>query len=298
MRRSPIRRPVLRIVTVLAVVAAVGAGTLSVTSTGAAADDASSAREQQSTSDEAPVARRRSKKRRPAGFTRQVTMNVAFDMRAARQRRDIRRAARNADVIGWQEITRWSQTRAIGRLKGWGTYWPGGFRRDGRVWRGSINASPISWRWSVWKLIHSGTRLASREVPGVCRDRYLTFVVLQHRGSGKKILRWNIHFVPDAMNSKHARLKSRRRAAWRRQQRTVTRLLDRVAKWHYAAVIGGGDINWRSRFAGNRVSYDTNHKRIDYLTHVPGKRVRAWRPKFTEMNSDHDKVRVAYSLYR
>lgn len=284
-----------RIATALALATTVTATTLALAGTGASAATSTTV-SAAGASARAPLAARSPEDR--IGFTRQVTMNVAFGMRPRRHRHDVRRATREADVIGWQEINRESQTRAIDQLGGWGTYWAGGRRPDGGVWRYPTNTSPISWRRSMWSFVRGETRLASREIRNVVRARYLTFVVLQHKASGERIIRWNIHFVPNAMNSARVRKKGARRAAWHRQARTVKAFLDQYRGRGHAAIIGGGDINWRTKFAGNRVSYDTHHKRIDYLTHVWSPRVKAAEPRFYAMNSDHDKVRVGYTLYR
>lgn len=235
---------------------------------------------------------------RPVAWTRQVTMNVRFGLRPRRQRQDIRRATRRADVVGWQEINRVAQTRAIQRLRGWSTYWPSGLRPDGDVWRTAENTNPISWRRRVWRLDRGGTWLTSREIAGVVRARHLTFVVLRHRTSGREIVRWNVHFVPNAMNDAPASRKARRRTEWRRAARRTALFVDRASGWGHDAVLGGGDINWRARFIGNRASYDTSHRRIDYLTHVRSRRVEAGAPRFFSAHSDHDRVRVGYVLSR
>lgn len=280
------------VLTTLTLLAAVAGGLLATTTTRAAADDAVPGGTHRDTGTQRPVTRTR------VGFTRQVTMNVAYAMTRARQRRDIRRTAQKADVIGWQEINRRAQTRAIGNLEGWDTYWPGGLRSDGQVGGYAVNSAPISWRRSRWDFVRGGARLASDEIPGICRDRYLTFVVLLHRESGETILRWNVHFVPNALNKKKVRRKQQRKVAWYQAARTVKDFLDEHGDRGFAAVIGGGDINGRKAFVGDRVSYDTDHRGVDYLTHIPSYRVRAWRPRFIQMNSDHEKVRVAYTLFR
>ncbi len=280
-----------RVLTTLTLLAAVAGGLLATTTTGAAAD-ATAADSTHRTGTQRPVVRTR------VGFTRQVTMNVAYAMTRARQRRDIRRTTHKADVIGWQEINRRAQTRAIAHLEGWETYWPGGLRSDGQVRGYAVNSVPISWRRSRWAFDRGGARLASDEIPGVCRDRYLTFVVLRHRRSGETILRWNVHFVPNALNKKKVRRKHQRKVAWYQAARTVKDFLDEHGDRRFAAVIGGGDINGRKAFVGDRVSYDTDHRGVDYLTHIPSYLVRAWRPRFIQMNSDHDQVRVAYTLFR
>lgn len=228
--------------------------------------------------------------------TRNVTMNVAFGMGPRRQRRDILRSTHDADVIGWQEINRDAQLAAIDNLEGWETRWFGGRRPDGSVWRHPRNTNPISWRTDTWTFERRMQWLASREIRNVVRDRYLTAVVLRHNETGERVLRWNIHFVPNAMNSSRVRKKAARRKAWRQQARTVQRFVDKYRDAGYAAIIGGGDINWRASFAGQRLSYDTDHQRIDYLTHAWSPRVSASEPGFTPMNSDHDKVRVDYTI--
>lgn len=284
MRRTRLPRRAIA----LALATAVAAGTLAVATSGSAAAGAGAA-----TSSAGHAGRGER-----FVHTRQVTMNVRFGMRPRRQRQDIRRATDRADVIGWQEINRVAQTRAIQGLRGWSTYWPGGTRPDGDAWRNAENTNPISWRRRAWRLDRGSTWLASREIEDVTRERYLTFVVLEHRRSGEKIVRWNVHFVPNAWNSTRVRHKAARRTEWRRAARRTRVFVDRATGWGHAAVLGGGDINWRSRFVGDRVAYDTDHQRIDYLTHVPGALVVAGEPEFREANSDHDRVRVGYSLYR
>lgn len=231
-------------------------------------------------------------------LTRQVTANVAFDLSAGRQRADVLTAVRGADVVGWQEITTRAQVGAITDLRGWSTYWPGGWRRDGKVSLESVNANPISWRTGTWRRVSAGHRLASLAIPGVCRDRHLSWVVLQHRRSGVRVLRWNIHFVPAAWVDRAVSFKAMRQAAWTRQAQVVASLLAAHSRAGHAAVIGGGDVNRRAAFLGDRVVYDTGHDHIDYLTHVPSARVYAYGPVRAEMNSDHDKLSVTYAIHR
>ncbi|NYG55669.1 hypothetical protein [Nocardioides perillae] len=231
-------------------------------------------------------------------LTRQVSANVAFDLSAARQREDVRTAVRGADVVGWQEISTRAQVGAINGQRGWSTYWPGGRRRDGRIALSPMNSNPISWRRDTWTLVSANRRLASLAIPGVCRDRHLSWVVLQHRRSGVRVLRWNIHFVPAAWVDRRVSFKALRQAAWNRQARVLAALVAAGTRDGHAAVIGGGDVNRRAAFLGDRVVYDSGHDHIDYLVHAPSPRVAALPAARAPMNSDHDKLTVTYSIHR
>jgi hypothetical protein len=161
----------------------------------------------------------------------------------------------------------------------------------------AANLSPISWRNDIWQLIDRGTRLGTPAVYNICRDRYVSWVVLRNRTTGQTIARWNTHFVPNAWAPYHVSRLGARRAAWHRQARVTTQVIRELRDLGYL-VVGGGDVNRHySQFLGDLVAYDTDGSRFDYLTHVPDWRLVSGSGYSAPLYSDHDAAVVPYWIH-
>lgn len=229
--------------------------------------------------------------------TAQATVNVAFTLNRRKARADIQTMAGSADVIGWQEITNAHQARSIDRLRGFETWWPGG-RSGSRVPMNPANSNPISYRSDVWTRVDQGARRTSRAIKNVCRDRWVSWVVLRHQRTGHLVARWNIHFVPGAWSTRVYSRQAKRQHRWLRQAAVVGEVNAALVA-RGIAVVGGGDINRRNHpFLGEAVVYDTlSSGRIDNLVHAGGRRIattgtRRWIP----LHSDHDGLVVPYTV--
>ncbi|HET7691032.1 MAG TPA: hypothetical protein VFK41_11655 [Nocardioidaceae bacterium] len=228
--------------------------------------------------------------------TRQATANIAFTLSADQARQDIRAMARHADVIGWQEISNPYQARAIDALDRFNTWWPGGRSASGRPLMTPRNTNPISYRSDVWRRVDQGSRLSAPEIEDVSRDRYVSWVVLKHRRSGRLVARWNVHFVPNAWGDARYRTQLARQEAWTDQARVVRRVHLRLVS-RGIPVFGGGDINRRNvEFIGDVAVYDTlSSGRIDNLVHSVTTRIGvADKPSWLPLNSDHDGLVLPY----
>lgn len=230
--------------------------------------------------------------------TRQATANIAFTLSAEHAREDIRTVARNADVIGWQEISNAYQARAIEALDRFDTWWPGGRSASGRVLMVPRNTNPISYRSDLWRRVDQGSRLSAPEIEDVSRDRFVSWVVLKHRRTGRLIARWNVHFVPNAWGDGRYRTQPARQETWLDQARVVRRVHLRLVS-RGMPVFGGGDINRRSyEFIGDTAVYDTlSSGRIDNLVHSVTDRVGVVsKPTWIPLHSDHDGLVLSYAV--
>ncbi len=72
--------------------------------------------------------------------------------------------------------------------------------------------NPISWKKSVWKMEDAGFLKTHNGKAKVSPNRYITWVKLKHRESGKQLIRINTHLVCGAW-SEH-----KPTTAWRREQ--------------------------------------------------------------------------------
>lgn len=233
------------------------------------------------------------------GHFKTVNINVKSNplMPQAQVIHDVRRASKQGSIIGWNEISPpryFDAIRALGPE--WGHYMP----RDG----GLRIPNPISWKKDVWKKVDAGFQQTHGGRKKVSPNRYITWVKLKHRKTGKTIIRMNTHLVSGAWTSKQKKDKPWRREMWQRHMTEMRQLVARF-KAKGLPVIIGGDFNRDSyRVLGNQVRYDNNlnvatHGRstIDYMMHTANKRVSRERAKVQGgYFSDHDAVVVGYEL--
>ncbi|QNN52713.1 hypothetical protein [Nocardioides mesophilus] len=226
--------------------------------------------------------------------SRQATANIRFNMSREHQRADIAKVARRSDVIGWQEINRRCQVKAIDRRSQYNTYWPGGRDERGRPRLTAQNTSPISYRPRKWQHLRSGSVRAVPAINEVSRDRYVNWVLLRDRKTGRVVARWNTHFVPGGWAREKLPHTRKRRRAWFQQRAVVLATIGHLRE-KARFVIGGADVNrFRLDFLGDAVAYDTDGAHFDYLTHVRRRRMRQVPVKVVELHSDHDAMIGTY----
>lgn len=100
----------------------------------------------------------------------------------------------HASVIGWQEVENTTAHNKLSALGGYAHFLPyPDLNHPG-------NSIPISWRTDVWDKTGGGSRLTHGGEDNVTPARYVNWVVLKHKGSGKKIVFVNTHFINGAWN--------------------------------------------------------------------------------------------------
>jgi endonuclease/exonuclease/phosphatase family metal-dependent hydrolase len=162
--------------------------------------------------------------------------------------------------------------------------------------------NPISWKNEVWKKENSGFIRTHRGEAGISPNRYITWVKLKNRATGKEVVRINTHLISGAFSGKP-------HGEWRREMwhQHMDRLHDLVARFEKkgVAVVVGGDFNRDShRVLGNQVAYDNDRfegthgkSTLDYLMHVRGPQLRLKGSRVQgDYFSDHDAVIAGYRL--
>lgn len=203
---------------------------------------------------------------------------------------DVKEVGTFSDVIGWQEIHDDRYLDAIRSLKD--------FRHLGT--KGShqnrMGGCPISWRGDKWTRLDNGLVFLHDGRPDVCRDKYMTWVLLSRVGDpARQVVVTNRHYV--SLRGEHE--------GWRRAQWGKGNLIDRNAVSGFVKrgipVVGLGDFNSRSAVMGEvmhgrRVRYLIEE--IDQIWVIAGAHY-TWRsshPDALALHSDHDARTVNASL--
>lgn len=229
---------------------------------------------------------------------RTVTINVKSNpvMDQASVVHDVKRAASEGSVIGWNEISPDRYFKAIKDLgPEWGHYMP----KDGNL----RIPNPISWKKDEWKLEGEGFLRTHHGKAKVSPNRYITWVKLKNKETGKTIVRMNTHLVSGAWSEPKAT------TGWRREMWNIhmAKLHDLVARFEKKGypVIVGGDFNRDSyKVLGNQVKYDNDlnvgtHGRstYDYLMHTPNGSLKSKGTRVDHgFRSDHDSVVGTYTI--
>lgn len=230
-----------------------------------------------------------------------VTANIRSnpEMPQAQVVADVRKAAAQGDLIGWQEIAPRRYFEAIRGLgKEWGHYMP----RDGKM----PVAIPISWKKSEWSLKDAGFQRTHSGQPKVSPHRYITWVKLKNKRSGEEIIRINTHLVSGAWSKKKADRPSTpwRQRMWELHMTKLTALVERFKEKGHKVVVGG-DFNRDSyRLLGNKVAYDNDlhvgtlgGSTLDYLMHTVDPELKHLRTRYArKLHTDHDAVVATYRL--
>ncbi|RKG80014.1 hypothetical protein D7W79_09030 [Corallococcus exercitus] len=230
---------------------------------------------------------------------RTVTINVKSNpvMDQAAVVHDVKRAASQGSLIGWNEISPDRYFKAIRDLgPGWGHYMP----RDG----GLRIPNPISWKKSEWKLQgEPGFLRTHHGKEEVSPHRYITWVKLKNKETGKTIVRMNTHLVSGAWSGNKPH-KEWRQDMWNKHMDKLHDLVARFEKKGYPVIVGG-DFNRDSyKVLGNQVKYDNKlnvgthgHSTYDYLMHTPNGSLKSHGANVDHgYRSDHDGVSVKYTI--
>lgn len=209
---------------------------------------------------------------------------------------DVELTARESGVVLWQEMRPARYLAAMRNLnpKAWAHYYGGG-------------GCPISWRKRIWEKLDQGHVLLHLKEPGVCENRYVTWVKLRNRKTGAVAIFHTFHYVPGAWTTRFSRTSRLRRAAmWNHGNEMHRHLVDGWVKDGYA-VAGGGDTNSaQKRFPllgksirGKRVRYPVDKNAIDQLVLIDGNDFK-WKLDSFERRSgrfsDHQGRRMTVRL--
>jgi hypothetical protein len=228
-----------------------------------------------------------------------ATLNVKSnpEMSQAQVKHDVKKASHTADLIGWQEISPKRYLSAIRQLgPNWGTYAP----HDGKL---QIE-DPISWKKSVWQKEDAGFIKTHDGKAKVSPNRYITWVKLKNRATGKDIVRINTHLVSGAFSHGQRPTTAWRQAMWSKHQQKLEALVDHYKKQGLDVVVGGDFNKDSSKVLGDHVQYDNNlhvgthgkNTTYDYLMHA-GKDLQTKNAHVVHgFASDHDEVVATYSL--
>ena len=227
-----------------------------------------------------------------------VNINVKNnpEMPQGKVRHDVRRAATQGSLIGWNEIGPDRYFKAIRNLgKEWGHYMPkhGNYRIP----------NPISWKKSEWELKGSGFMKTHGGMAKVSPARYITWAKLKHKDSDQTVVRINTHLVSGAWSGKKPTTEWRRKQ-WNTHMDKLSKLVERFEKQGHTVIVGG-DFNRDShKVLGNQVKYASGlnapthgNRTLDYLMHVQDDYIRKVGTKVDKQyHSDHNAVVVKYAL--
>lgn len=181
---------------------------------------------------------------------------------------DVELTARQADVIGWQEIGPDRYDAAVKALgKPWRHYFAGKAGAAGYE-------SPISFRADRFKLVDGDSERIVPPRAKVSHGRYVTWVRLKDRATGLEFLVTNLHMIAGAWNDNPKPFKDERPDWWEADR-------DRFVSWIEHAILNNpdlpvvnlGDYNSRvarepalgERISGRRVQYLAPDRSIDHI---------------------------------
>lgn len=230
---------------------------------------------------------------------RTATINIKSNplMSIDKVRHDVHVAAHQAGLIGWQEITTkggnyFQEIRKLG--PNWSHYMP----HDG----GLAIPNPISWNEKIWKKSDAGFIRTHHGLAGVSPNRYITWVKLKNKATGKEVVRINTHLVSGAFSGKSHH--QWRLDHWKSHMHQLDQLVKKFEKQGLDVIVGG-DFNRDSRkVLGNHVAYDNKldvgthgKSTYDYLMHTKhGHLKKVGGHIHHDFFSDHDAVVAAYQL--
>ncbi|MHB8878928.1 MAG: exonuclease/endonuclease/phosphatase family protein [Myxococcaceae bacterium] len=232
------------------------------------------------------------------GSFKTVTINVKNNpvMPQSAVVHDVEKAAKAGSLIGWNEI---GPDRYFKAIKDLGPNWNHYMPHDG----GLKIPNPISWKKSEWEKLDAGFVKTHGGEAKVSPNRYITWVKLKNKDTGKTVVRMNTHLVSGAWGE-HKPTTAWRREMWNKH---MSKLHDLVAKFEKQghAVVVGGDFNRDSyKVLGDQVAYDNKlnvgtHGRstLDYLMHTRGDGLAKTGARVQGgYASDHDAVVVRYQI--
>lgn len=210
---------------------------------------------------------------------------------------DVKKVARQGDLIGWQEIgppdRYFDAIKSLG--KGWDHYMP----KDGKR-RIPI---PISWKKSEWDFKDAGYVRTHKGKEDVSPHRYISWVKLTNKKTGEEVVRMNTHLISGAWNpdKKH---QAWRKDMWHEHMDQLEKMVARFEKQGHKVVVGGDFNRNHYKVLGNDVVYDNKlhiptHRKstLDYLMHTRDPELKHRQTKYERaLNTDHDAVAVTYTL--
>lgn len=232
--------------------------------------------------------------RRGNGAFNVVSMNVKSnpEMPQAAVVHDVRRAAKQGDIIGWQEIGPARYRDAIRDLDGFGHFMPRGLE------------TPISWRKDKFELLDSGVKKMHGGLAGVSPHRQVAWVKLRNKDTGEVMVHMNTHLVSGAWNSKKQPTDPWRQRMWNKHIDGMERMIERFERQGHPVTISGDFNRNQFRVFGNDVRYDSGlhantHGRstLDYVMSTRHRDLDKVRTRVdTGFRSDHNAVIVRYDL--
>lgn len=228
-----------------------------------------------------------------------LNLNVKSNPEMSQQKvvHDVRKASHQAGLIGWNEI---SPKRYFDAIKQLGPEWNHYMPHDG----GLRIPNPISWKKSVWKKEDAGFVKTHNGKAHVSPNRYITWVKLKHRASGKEVVRINTHLVSGGWSKGQRPTTAWRREMWHEHIRKLEHLVHHFEKQGLDVIVGG-DFNRDSfHVLGKEVAYDNKlnvgthgASTYDYLMHTRSPDLHKLGAHVQHgYASDHDAVIGRYSL--
>ncbi|MDQ2588949.1 hypothetical protein CKY47_34405 [Saccharothrix yanglingensis] len=177
-----------------------------------------------------------------------------------------------AGVIGWQEVNEpEDRTKLNNRLGAeYDTFFPAAE---------PAKAVPISWRVERFQLANSGSILTHGGEAGVTPARYVNWVILELRGTDKRFIVVNTHFISGAWGAhpeRQARWNRhyevlRDKVAEMRQNHPATpifvvgdfnrhRAMGMPAPIRYVPLVGGGEVPLDHVYAPSNISHTQVHR--------------------------------------
>jgi endonuclease/exonuclease/phosphatase family metal-dependent hydrolase len=235
------------------------------------------------------------------GTFRTVTANIKSNPEMPQDKviHDVRKAAAQGDLIGWQEI---SPARYFDAIKGLGKDWGHYMPKDGNL-RIPV---PISWKKSEWDLKDSGFKRTHNGKAGVSPHRYITWVKLKNKETGEEVVRINTHLVSGAWTkSKQDRPTTPwRQEMWKKHMAQLDAMVERFEKQGHKVVVGGDFNRNHHKVLGNDVVYDNKlnvgthgSSTLDYLMHTRDPELKHIKTQYERrLHSDHDAIVATYRL--
>lgn len=232
--------------------------------------------------------------RNGSGAFNVVSMNVKSNplMPQAAVVHDVRRAAKQGDIIGWQEIGPERYRDAIRDLPGFAHFMPKGLE------------TPISWRKSEFELLDSGVKRMHGGLAGVSPHRQVAWVKLKNKDTGEVMIHMNTHLVSGAWNTKKQPTDPWRQRMWNKHIRQMGEMIEGFEKKGHPVTISGDFNRNHFRVFGDDVRYDSGlragtHGRstLDYVMSTRNPDLDKLRNRVDrDYRSDHNAVIVRYDL--
>jgi hypothetical protein len=215
-----------------------------------------------------------------------ITANVKNTMTSPKIKSDILEVEReNADFILWQEMHPRSHKILAAAVR----------KTEYQTVHTNLQ-TPISVRKSRWRVVDSGYVMTHRGKAGISPNRYVAWVIVAHRKTGRKLVVTNSHYVSGAWYGRYRPFRAWRQTSWREHHniyRNITREFHRAGY----TVVGGGDWNHKSPTKFMPEQYWLHRHWYDYLFVVNNYKseavVKFVRRKSVKLFSDHDAL-VAY----